>query len=149
VNENDYKSDIVNLLKYHGFHVETHEDKRKNFIPDVSAAGRGKHIWIEVKYVDRVPATLGSIAHYTRGQEQWLADRGAAQGGGTFLWLGTPTEHFIWAGTVLPGLRSVPFNRDPNRAKASVQDHALAWDASFIAVGSELLRFLRGRPRHR
>jgi hypothetical protein len=145
VNEADYKEQIVDLLQFHGFHVETHEDKRKNYIPDVSASGCGKHIWIEVKYADRVPVTLDSIPHYTRGQQNWLAQRNSLPGSPTFLWLGTREEHFIWPGCELGPIRGLPIMGKASRLKAVAADYSCCWDSSFPAVGTDFIRQLRRR----
>jgi hypothetical protein len=94
--ELEYKHRIIGVMGALGFDVQAHEDKLYNFIPDLSFAFGGRDGWIEVKYAQRPPKTLGSISHYTYGQQQWLIDRGANGSGSCFLLVGTPDHNFLW-----------------------------------------------------
>lgn len=105
--EANYKQDVFGALVYHGWDVEIHEDKFQNFIPDMSFANKGIDGWIELKWQDSPPATLGSIDHWTRGQEDWLTRRGRSGSGHCFLMVGTPNMHALWRYGTLSSVREI------------------------------------------
>ena len=95
--ELEYKRSVADALRTMGWNIEEHEDKVRNFIPDLSFGAHGFDGWIEVKFADRVPKTgLRSIKHYTKGQEDWLIDRARAGSGHCYLLLGTGAGHYAW-----------------------------------------------------
>ncbi len=119
--ESDYVKELIGTMKYHGWDVQVHQDKNVNFIPDLSFGVARTDGWIEVKYQDTPPATLGSIDHYTMGQQQWLIDRGRAGSGNCFLLLGTPSMHAVWRYQSLEGVRNMPLTHA--RKFAWIEDH--------------------------
>lgn len=87
-------------------HVQAHEDKQVNFIPDLSFAVGGHDFWLEVKYCKEMPKTLGSIAHYTRGQQEWLTNRNEAGGSRCYLLVGLPPCELLLPASSLDRLRT-------------------------------------------
>jgi len=110
MNEDEYKGKLAQALEYFGFDASRHEDKVLNFIPDISFAGHRVDGWIEVKWCERDPSSLGAISHWTRGQEEWLCHRGKCGSGFCFLLVGTPARHFMWHHGTLARARSMPFD---------------------------------------
>lgn len=107
--ELEYKRAVIQSLQFFDFDVQAHEDKISNFVPDLSFAVAGKDGWIEVKYQDEPPATLGGISHWTVGQEEWLYKRGMRGAAQCFLLVGTPEVHVAWKSNFLPGVRHLPW----------------------------------------
>lgn len=107
--ELEYKHELMELMRGRGFKVQAHEDMISSFIPDLSFSGAGIDGWIEVKYCRKTPATLGSISHYTYGQQEWLTSRGAVGAGYCFLLVGTPIGNFMWGSGVLAVVRDLPW----------------------------------------
>lgn len=105
MNEIEYKRLVTNGLRYHGWDVQWHEDAYENFIPDISFGAHGHHGWIEVKFVQKPPKTIGGIKHYTKGQEDWLVTRGEAGAGRCYLLLGTGAGHLLLPHTSLRNAR--------------------------------------------
>lgn len=106
--EADYSKMVIANMEARHWHVQAHEDRFSNFIPDLSAARR-KHMWIELKWCQDPPLKLGNIRHWTQGQEDWLIKRQAAGGSQCFLLLGTPRRHYLWNADVLARVRHLPF----------------------------------------
>lgn len=109
MNEDRYRREVMAGLKGHKWKVQDHEDMFHKFIPDVSFSVGGKDGWIELKYVQKFPRTLGHIEHYTTGQQEWLMTRGAAGAGHCYLWVGTPHLHVVWHYKHLRKIRDMPF----------------------------------------
>lgn len=107
--EADYKISIGDCIAAIGWVPERHEDKVRNYIPDFSFAGDRIDGWIEAKYQRTEPTSLGAIAHYTRGQENWLRERGKHGSGNCYLLLGTPHANFLWRWDVLGKVRNLKF----------------------------------------
>lgn len=131
--ELDYKHELVQLMRGCGFKVQEHEDMISKFIPDLSFSGAGIDGWIELKYIDRAPKSLGSIPHYTYGQQEWLVSRGAVGGGHCYLLVGTPIGSFMWGSGVLTVVRDLPWG----------EAIALAWQETRLG---EIPRILQ-RPK--
>lgn len=89
-NEAEFKQALIRIMIGLEWDVESHEDKHKSFIPDLSFAIGGNDGWMEVKWCDRAPDCLADIRHYTMGQESWLRKRGARGLGYCYLMVGTP-----------------------------------------------------------
>lgn len=72
------------------WHVQRHEDKHSEDIPDVSFAARGVDGFLELKTLAKWPVkpnTPVRIAHLTGGQVNWMEERGAAGNGHVYLLL--------------------------------------------------------------
>jgi len=110
MNELKYKHEIMSVLVGLGFDVQAHEDTISNFIPDLSFAYAGADGWLELKYLAALPKTLGSIPHYTYGQQKWLEDRGAHGSGNCFLLVGSPDASFLWRWEVLKWVRDMSWS---------------------------------------
>lgn len=106
--EAEYKRDLVQALEFQGWTVQAHEDRYSNFIPDLSFAANRTDGWIEVKYQDEPPAALNEIHHWTRGQQDWLVNRGRIGSGYCFLILGTRERNYVWKWDCLDMVRAVP-----------------------------------------
>lgn len=132
--ELDYKHELVKLMRGCGFRVQEHEDMISKFIPDLSFSGAGIDGWIEIKYCEKAPKSLGSIPHYTYGQQEWLTSRGAVGGGHCYLLVGTPIGNFMWGSGVLTVVRDLPW------------DEAITLARRELRLG-EIPRILQ-RPRH-
>ena len=105
--EQEYKRAVANALRTMGWSIQEHEDRQASFIPDLSFGAYGVDGWIEVKYRDRMPPLgLGSIRHYTKGQEDWLIDRAAAGSGQCYLLLGTAHGSYAWHHSALRNARA-------------------------------------------
>lgn len=107
--ELDYKHNISELLIGLGWSTQPHEDMISNFIPDLSFGYFGSDGWIEVKFLNKIPKSLGSIPHYTYGQQNWLIKRGRMGSGRCYLWVGTPGQHYVWRWDQLQGVRDLPW----------------------------------------
>lgn len=108
--ELDYKRRVLEALIFHSWQVQEHEDKQSNFIADVSFSANRADGWIEVKYCEEAPVSLGAIPHWTRGQEGWLFDRGRVGSGHCYLLVGTPEGNFLWRYDVLSTVRNQSFS---------------------------------------
>ena len=108
--ETEYKRAMVQFMQFMDWSVQEHEDKISNFIPDLSFAVAGLDGWVEVKYCNDQPKSLGHIDHWTRGQEEWLWTRGIRGGGNCFLIVGTPELHVAWVSGVLREVRGEPWD---------------------------------------
>lgn len=108
--ELQYKHEFMELMRGRGFRVQAHEDIISKFISDLSFSGAGIDGWIEIKYCEKAPKSLGSIPHYTYGQQEWLTSRGAVGGGHCYLLVGTPIGHFLWRYSVLGVARDLPWS---------------------------------------
>lgn len=104
-----YKNALVDAFHYLGWEAQRHEEKVANHVPDLSFSGNKKDGWIEVKWCDRDPVSLQSLQHWTRGQEQWLYDRGRVGSGHCYLLVGTPRRHILWRYDVLATVRGQTF----------------------------------------
>lgn len=105
--ELEYKRKVAGALRTMGWKVQEFEDKISNYIPDLGFSAHDKKGWIEVKYVDRMPASgLRSIRHYTKGQEDFLIEHGERGGGLCFLLLGTGMGHYAWSHPSLRNARA-------------------------------------------
>lgn len=135
--EIDYKHQLMELMRGRGFRVQAHEDMISNFIPDLSFSGAGIDGWIEIKYVGKAPATLGSIPHYTYGQQEWLTSRGAVGAGHCYLLVGTPVDNFMWPSNALTIVRDLPWAE-------AVQ---LAWREQHLGDIVKMLQRPLRRPR--
>lgn len=93
------------------FETQAHEDKHERFIADVSFSGNFVDGWVEVKWCNKVPKTLDSIDHWTKGQENWLFNRGCKGSGHCYLLVGTPTMHVLWKFGMLAQARSIPWKQ--------------------------------------
>ncbi len=109
MNELDFKRHLIVALTARGFVCQPHEDRYVNFIPDLSLSGFGFDGWLEVKYREKEPKTLNAIDHWTKGQEQWLCDRGEAGSGHCYLVVGTPSGCFVWNWSQLLAARHLPW----------------------------------------
>jgi len=109
MNEIQYKRRVMAGLKAKGWHLQEHEDSLQSYIPDVSFGCSGVDGWIEFKYVKKFPTTLAHIDHWTRGQEDWLINRGRSGSGHCYLLLGTPDLHLVWRWQDLSRVRHIPF----------------------------------------
>lgn len=114
--EAEYKRKALKpLLEGAGWLVDFHEDKFTNYYPDMSMAGRGKHIWCEVKFArNGLPEMYGpsSIRHFTAGQRGWLSSRHRAGGGGTWVLIGTNKGgHVLISGLVADALWNTKFSK--------------------------------------
>lgn len=118
-----YKHELMALLRGLKFKVQDHEDMIQPFIPDLSFSFARTDGWIEVKYVDKLPASLGAIKHFTYGQQQWLVNRGMAGSGHCYLLVGTPGGHYLWRWSALGAVRDEPWAEATARA---MSDEALA-----------------------
>lgn len=108
-NEQEFKLALQGALAYIGWDTQAHEDKNYNFIPDLSFSGDGVDGWIEVKWCHENPTSVGSIPHWTVGQEMWLMKRGERGGGHCFLVVGTPDGVFCWRYNRLEHARTGPW----------------------------------------
>lgn len=104
-----YKHDLMEALQAYGYHVQAHEDSISNYIPDLSIAGNFVDAWVEVKYCRTPPKTLGTIKHYTKGQESWLIQRGRAGCSHCYLLVGTPKLHLLLPWFHLHKARDMPW----------------------------------------
>ena len=111
MNELEYKNKIVAALSAQGYKVQRHEDKHENFIADLSFSGNYVDGWIEVKYCARVPRSLHAIEHWTKGQEDWLRERGSVGSGHCYLLVGTPKLHVLWHYGLLFRARPQPWTQ--------------------------------------
>lgn len=107
--ELEYKRDIISLFKGRGWGVQSHEDMISNFIPDLSVGFGGVDGWVELKYTAKPPKSLDSIHHYTRGQQDWLIERGKRGSGHCYLLVGTAHYHYLWRWDVLLKVRRLPW----------------------------------------
>jgi hypothetical protein len=107
--EDKYKNDLIGVFGYFGFQIDRHEDKFTNFIPDISFAGNRTDGWIEVKWCEKDPTSLGALDHWTKGQQSWLYDRGRAGSGHCYLLVGTPRHHILWRYDTLDTIRNQSF----------------------------------------
>lgn len=110
MNEQEYKKLVMGILRAKGWKMQEHEDAYRNFIPDVSFGALGVDGWIEFKYTPHPHKTLGCIRHYTKGQENWLIERGLSGSGHCYLWIGGEHEHYILKWDVLRRARSMPWS---------------------------------------
>lgn len=109
--EQRYKRKVMIGLTGYKWDIQAHEDSYEKFIPDVSFAAHKIDGWIEIKYVDRFPKTLGHIEHYTKGQELWLAKRGRTGSGACFLLVGHPELHVLLHWSKLAKARGAPWEQ--------------------------------------
>ena len=109
MNETEYKVLLLGMFHHMGWEAERHEDKQVNFIPDMSFAGHRTDGWMEVKWCEKDPVSLGALEHWTKGQEQWLYDRGRAGSGHCYLLVGTPRRHILWRYDSLGSIREQSF----------------------------------------
>ncbi len=112
MNEGQYQKDVIAALEARGWAVQAHNDEA-NFIPDLSFSANYVDGWIELKWADKLPKTLGSIKHWTKGQEEWLSKRGRAGSGHCYLLLGTPKLHVLWRWTELARVRNMQMTAFP------------------------------------
>lgn len=119
MNEQDYKVDAMGILRALGWKTQHHEDMLVKFIPDVSFGFAGVDGWIEMKYADKTPRSLGSIPHYTHGQQDWLISRGSKGSGHCYLWVGTPLGHYVWRWSTLSKCRDLPWVEAVGQALSS------------------------------
>lgn len=108
--ETDYQKHFQIGLEAIGISSQAHEDSISNFIPDVSFSGHGIDGWVEVKYCKKPPKTLGSIKHWTKGQEAWLKEFGAKGNGHCYLLVGVPGWHYLFHYSHLAKARTAPFS---------------------------------------
>jgi hypothetical protein len=133
MNEAKYRKELVRLLAERGCEVQAHEEMHFNYVPDVSIAANGRDGWIELKYLQAAPKTLGHIDHYTKGQEQWLIKRGEAGCGSCFLVVGTPDIHVIWRWDSLKKIRNIPWGAAVARGVPTGSIEELArWVSSVV-----------------
>lgn len=104
-----YKHELMALMRGLRWKVQAHEDMIENFIPDLSFGAHRTDGWIEVKYVEKLPDSLGAIKHYTRGQQDWLINRGMYGSGHCYLLVGSPSQHFVWRWSGLRDARDMPW----------------------------------------
>jgi hypothetical protein len=107
--ELDYKHDVISILRGMGWNVQAHEDMIEKFIPDLSFGSARQDGWIELKYVNKLPKSLGAIPHFTHGQQEWLIKRGMKGSGHCYLLVGSPDGHFIWRWSALGAVRDLPW----------------------------------------
>jgi len=109
-NETDYKNNLISLLISRSAHVQRHEDKNENYIPDMSLAINGGEWWIEVKYCKKSPTSLTAIPHYTTGQRDWLIQRGKNGAGKAYLLVGLPDCDLLIHHSQLIRLHDLPLS---------------------------------------
>lgn len=108
--EDEYVLHVQVELEALGWKTQNQEHESARYVPDLSFAANGIDGWIEVKYAKVPPKTLGSIKHYTKGQEKWLADFGKAGGGHCYVLLGLPGKHVLFRWDRLKELRDMPLD---------------------------------------
>lgn len=110
MNEAMYQDKLLTALHSRGWKTQVHDDKCCPFIPDLSFAAHGVDGWIEVKWLNKLPKTMGHIRHFTFGQEQWLKKVGMFGSGHCFLWIGSKDKHWIikWQ-SLYSHFRVIPF----------------------------------------
>lgn len=109
MNELKYKHNVMGILKGLGWAVQAHEDMISKFVPDLSFGSGGADGWLELKYLNDPPKSLGAIHHYTRGQEDWLIRRGKIGSGHCYLLMGTQHHNYLWRWDALGEVRSLPW----------------------------------------
>jgi hypothetical protein len=109
--EADYVKKIKNCMLAIGWVPQDHQDKVWNFIPDLSFAGQRAEGWMEVKWANTDPVSLGALRHWTHGQEEWLRTRGRVGSGNCYLLLGTSKANYLWRWDVLDKVRGLPFDQ--------------------------------------
>lgn len=135
--ERNHKEVFCAALSMRGFHIQWHEDRFENDIPDVSFGFGGVDGWMEFKFVDRAPRMF-SLPKFTGGQQSWLIERGTKGKGATFLVIGMANGR-----TIIYHWREV---RDLY-GKASWEEAAsrsIVSENSANKAASRLMRFLLG-----
>lgn len=133
--EQQFKLDVMLALEGRRFKCQAHEDRHTKYIPDVSFSGNYVDGWMEVKFCTRAPATLGSLKHWTKGQEQWLRDMGRAGSGHCYLLVGVGPQDamrsYLWRWDDLTAVRGMKFADAVRRARiqaGGVPDLAVQFD---------------------
>lgn len=96
--ERNHKEVFCAALLMRGFHIQWHEDRIENDIPDVSFGFAGVDGWMEFKFIDNTPKMF-NLSGFTEGQRRWLTERGEKGRGAVFLVVGTSkgrTMIFDW-----------------------------------------------------
>ena len=121
-NELEYKGISIIYLQAKGYMMQAHEDSNSKFIADLSFSGMCVDGWIEVKWCAKAPKTVGSIEHWTKGQEEWLRLRGQQGSGHCYLLVGTPIRHVLWKWNMLPTVRDVQWEKACSFAEVDEPD---------------------------
>lgn len=108
--ELDYKNKLIQLLRERGAHVQRHEDRHENYVPDLSFGLHDVDFWMEVKYCKIPPIKLSSIDHYTVGQRDWLTQRAKTGAGFCFLLLGLPGCELLLEAPILKSVHDAPLS---------------------------------------
>lgn len=90
--ENGYRDEVIRLMEERGAHVQRHEDKFFNYVPDLSFGYREREGWVEVKFQQKMPKSLRTTG-LTFGQLSWLKKRRLHGPGFCFVLVGTPIGH--------------------------------------------------------
>lgn len=80
------------------WHVQSHEDRFSEAIPDLSFGARGVNGWIELKQVKAWPKredTKVKPAHYTSEQANWIIKRNK-YAGSCFVFVKVEREYFLF-----------------------------------------------------
>lgn len=134
--ELEYKRLLLERLRARGWHCQEHEDRQELFIPDLSIARVGIDAWVEVKYRDKLPPTLNSMKHWTKGQEDWLVNRGRTGSGHCYMLLGVPGHHYLWWYGSFSIVRNLPIDEAVERCYGNVAgslDTFACWLGNTIA----------------
>lgn len=120
--ELNYKKRVASALSGINWSTQFHEDKIEKYIADMSWSANFVDGWFEVKYCARAPKTLGSIDHWTIGQERWLIERGRKGAGHCYLLVGTPNMNALLAWNFLADARDAPFKQALHMAAVAEKD---------------------------
>ncbi len=130
MSEKDLSKYVRDLISRFG-HVESHEDRYKTGIPDLSYGVGGINGWIELKYLPSWPTKPEApvkLRRFTPAQRNWLQSRGAA-GGHCFLLLQVKDEYLLFHHSVIGDIDG--FNKSHAIARSGHHWHRLVTASEF------------------
>ena len=136
--EDEYVLHVQVELEALGWKTQNQEHESARYVPDVSFSANGIDGWLEVKYVKVLPKTLGSIKHYTKGQQQWLIDFGKAGAGHCYVLLGSPGKHVLFKYHQLKLIRDMPLEE-------AIGKHKWLMDWTLEGLAEQMNRYVRGQ----
>ena len=68
-------------------------------MPDWYLSGNHQELWLEVKYLSKVPRIVDPTKLLTALQQMWLTDR-AREGRNVAVLIGSPDAHVLYPGTL-------------------------------------------------
>lgn len=117
-----------------GIHAEKMSNPWRTGTADVWYSGVDGDLWIEYKFIERIPRSAEILPDLTPRQMQWLNDR-FAEGRNVAVVLGTPTGGVIYRN----GEWSIPLSPDAFKERMVSKEEIARWISSQIGVSKCLL----------